>query len=327
MEDENNDFDLTGAVDSISSDLGLAGEAPAGDDSTDLGAPPPETSAPANVASTPAGPAPTPELPPAPRSWRKEAAETWAALPEQARNEVLKREEDILRGIEGYKATSAFGERMQAAIQPFQQYFQQVGVPPEQMFNSLMSAHMFLSNGAPEQKMAVFQKLAADYGIDLGQAQAAPAGAPDPQVQELRRAVQQLGGQLHGMTQAQHRAVFETNLKQVTEFSQHPDHPHFEEVADIIATMMEKGIAKNLQEAYDKAVWQHEGTRAKVIEKMMKDAETKRQQEAKDRTAAARRATSANIAARDRAGKPTAQLGTIDDTLAETLSDIKSRAA
>ena len=45
----------------------------------------------------------------APKTWRPEAAAKFATLPPEVQQEVLKREEDIFKGLEGYKADASIG--------------------------------------------------------------------------------------------------------------------------------------------------------------------------------------------------------------------------
>jgi hypothetical protein len=326
------ELNVESAVDSISADLGFAGDEapPSGESEPSAGPSPSPKSEPAAAASEPTKPAATsaPANPPSPvpKSWRTEAGAHWESLPEPVRQEVLKREEDILRGIEEYKGKAQLSERFQRALTPFQQFLMETNTAPEQAVQAMMAAHMFMAKGSPEQKIQAFQKLAGEYGVDLAQA-GFQQQAIDPEMNSLRQQVQQLTGQLNQLTQGQHQALLERNLKAIEAFEKSPDHPFFGEVAQEITLLLERGVAKDLQDAYDKAVWQNPVIRAKVIEKQQAEAAAKAAAADKERAEAARKASAANVKTIERGGRPTAALGSIDDTLSETYREISSRAA
>ena len=332
MPDEELNIDIGSAVDSISESLGFTEDAPVEDsgEAPASSSPPDTAAADAPVGASvnpPASETPAPAaIPPLPKSWRKEAGEHWEKLPELVRQEVLKREEDILRGLEEYKGRAAVGERFGKVLQPFAPYLQQTGVPPEQAIQTMLASHIYLSQGNAAQKIQAIQKLASEYGIDLAQA-GYNQPAIDPEIQQLRQTVQSLSGQLNGLTHSQQQAKLNENMQVVNAFAASPDNPFFEEVAGEVVALIESGVAKDLKSAYDKAIWQNPVTRAKMIEREKAAEKAKADVAAKERAEAARKASAANVRTMERSGKPTAPLGSMDDTLAETFREIQSRAA
>lgn len=261
-----------------------------------------------------------------PKTWRKEAAATWAALPPEAKAEILKREEDIFKGIEAYKADAGFGKSLKGVMAPYMPILQQYNIDPVAQVQQLMNAHHTLALGSPQQKAALFQQLARDYQIDLSQLQA-PGEAPyiDPAVKDLQTQLQAVKSQLSSAEQARLNETKQTLEKQIDAFAQDPANAHFNEVANDMAVLLEKGVCKTLPEAYERAVWMNPAVRAKEVARQQAEASKKAADEAATKAAAARKATGANVRTSAKSGSAAAPLGSIDDTLAEALAAIKAR--
>ena len=328
------DFDLAGAGDTISADLfGTSG----GDDNggnaddvnlddtggTDAGtaaAIPPAAGTPAAKEGETGTPAASTLQPP--KTWRPEAAAKFATLPPEVQQEVLKREEDIFKGLESYKADASIGKALKGVVQPYLQMFQSQGIDPMQQVSGLMRAHVALATGTPEQKQQFFQHLAKEYGVDLG----TEAPYVDPQVAGLQKQLSDLQSRLHGREQHEANEARSKLQAEIDSFASDPAHQYFDEVANDIAGLLRSGAAKDLKDAYDKAIWANPITRAKEQARLTADAETKAKAEAAERAKQARKATGANVKSSAKAASGTAPLGSIDDTLNAALATIKSRA-
>lgn len=327
------DFDLAGAGDTISADLfGTSG----GDDNggnaddvnlddnggTDAGtaaATPPAAGTPSakEGASAPAASTLQP-----PKTWRPEAAAKFAALPPEVQQEVLKREEDIFKGLESYKADASIGKAFKGVVQPYLQVFQSQGIDPMQQVSGLMRAHVALATGTPEQKQQFFQHLAKEYGVDLD----TEPPYVDPQVAGLQKQLSDLQSRLNGREQHEANEARSKLQAEIDSFASDPAHQYFDEVANDMAGLLRSGAAKDLKDAYDKAIWANPITRAKEQARLTADAEAKAKAEAAERAKQARKATGANVKSSAKAASGTAPLGSIDDTLNAALANIKSRA-
>jgi hypothetical protein len=113
-----------------------------------------------------------------PSSWKKDAAAEFDKLPAHVQDEILRRETDFHRGIEGFKTHADLGKSMERAIQPYMQTIQSLGVSPDAAVGKHLQADHILRTSAPDQKAAYLSQLAQEYGIDLGQAQAMPQKHP-----------------------------------------------------------------------------------------------------------------------------------------------------
>lgn len=258
----------------------------------------------------------------APKTWRPEAAAKFAALPPEVQQEVLKREEDIFKGLEGYKADASIGKALKGVVQPYMHIFQAQGVDPIRQVSGLMRAHVALATGTPEQKQQFFQHLAKEYGVDLSD----EAPYVDPQVAGLQKQLSDLQSRLNGREQQEADKARTALQAEIDTFASDPAHQYFDEVANDIAGLLRSGAAKDLKDAYEKAIWANPITRAKEQARLTADAETKAKAEAAEKAKQARKATGANVKSSAKAASGTAPLGSIDDTLNAALANIKSRA-
>lgn len=336
MED---DFDVGAAVDEIGSGLGFdESPAPKEDDDVVLEV----TAKDVTEASTPA-PAAASETPletptdgtastlasvdEPPKTWRKEASATWAALPSEAKSEILKREADIFKGIESYKVDATFGKSMKAAVQPYEEIMRANGLEPVATVQGMLRGHHTLATGTPEQKTALFRQMAKDYRIDLASLSETSGEPPyiDPSVAALQNELRGVQSQLAEVNQRRMQEVRNSISSEIDNFAKNPANPYFDEVAAEVATLLQKGVAGTLQEAYEKAVWLNPATRAKEAARTTAEATAKAQQELREREAKARKATAANVKASAKSGSATTPLGSLDDTLEAALSKIKAR--
>ena len=329
------DFDLAGAGDTISADLfGTSGGGDNGDNAddvsldddggTDVGtaaATPPAAGTPQAKEGEGATPPTASTLQP-PKTWRPEAAAKFATLPPEVQQEILKREEDIFKGLESYKADASIGKALKGIVQPYMQVFQAQGIDPLQQVSGLMRAHVALSTGTPEQKQQFFQHLAKEYGVELGM----EAPYIDPQVAGLQKQLAELQSRLNGREQQEIAEARSKLQAEIDAFASDPAHQYFDEVANDIAGLLRSGAAKDLKDAYDKAIWANPITRAKEQARLTAEAEAKAKAEAAERAKQARKATGANVKSSAKAASGTAPLGSIDDTLNAALANIKSRA-
>lgn len=335
-------FDMNTAADAVGSGLGLddGDSTDAGDDlgstlsdisgDDDSGGAPAstatdqETETSAEGAETDTATTPAPDA--APKTWRKEAAATWTTLPPEVKAEVLKREEDMFRGLEGYKADAGFGKSVKSIMDPYMPLMRQHGIDPVGQLQNLMNAHYTLATGSPEQKGKLFAQLANDYQITLPQGQSEDPPYIDPAVAALQTELQGVKSQLSNV-EAQRLTTAKADANaQIEKFASDPANTHFDAVASDMAALLEKGICKTLPEAYERAIWSNPAVRALEISRQQAESVKKTAAEAASRAEAAKKATAANVRTSAKSGSAAAPLGSIDDTLAETLAAIKSRA-
>lgn len=318
-------MDMDAAVDQIANGLGIETDAP----ETEVVAETPE--APALDTPPEAAEAAAPEVTtrPVPRSWAKEYHEHWAKLDPKVQEYVELREKQMLDGLEQYKGDSSFGKALREATTPYKALLTAQGVDEVKATQALLNAHYKLSTLQGNQKLAFFAQVAQTYGIQIpGLHQ--PQQQVDPAVREAQERLARLEGKLTEREQRAYQEAQTRTTAEVSAFAEAKDekgnlkHPYFEEVADDIITFINAGMS--LEDSYDRAVHANPATRAKEIARLKTEAEAAFKQRAKQEGTAARQASSSNVKSRDTRGAPTEPLGKMDDTLKETLRDIRSRA-
>jgi len=264
-----------------------------------------------------------------PKTWRPEAAAEFAKLPPVVQAEVLKREEDMFRGLEQYRGAATFGQTVHKTLQPYLPILQQYRIDPVQQIAGLMQSHHTLALGTPEQKANLMLRIVKDYGVDLQQLVqlADPNNAPyvDPTVQNLTQTVQTLQSELARQNAQRLEATRATLSSQIDAFAKDSKNVYFGEVANDMAALIEGGVCKTLEEAYEKAVWTNPSTRQREATRIAVEKAEEARKAAAAKAASARKATSANVKSTAKSGSATAPVGSIEDTLRETMEAIKAR--
>lgn len=204
----------------------------------------------------------------APSSWKKEAAAEFDKLPPHVQDEVLRRETDFHKGIEGFKSHADLGRTIERTLQPYMQTIQQLGVTPDVAISSLLKADAGLRHGTPEQKAAHLAGLAQTYGIDIGQVAQVPQ--KDPYTFQLEQRLQQLQQQQEQFQQSQQEQQREALNSELQAFAATAE--HFEAVKEDMAALLQAGRATDLKDAYDKAVYANPQTRQTLLEQQKSEA-------------------------------------------------------
>lgn len=334
------DDGLTSALDDISSELFGQGSEEDGDEADDLSgegepAPVEAKEPPASVPEAEAAAAPpqddnTAEVQEtgAPKTWTKDALAEWATVPPRVQQEILKREEDYFRGISQYKDKAEVGQRYDAVVEPYRPILASENIDPVQLFQSFAANHYLLTRGTPEQKLQLATSMIMGYGIDF-QALAEHIGSQgldnlDPEIVALRREIDELKQGQTARQQQEYQQAENSVLAEVQAFAADPAHPYFNELVDDIHKLMNSGLAPDLQTAYDKAVFANPTTREKEIARLtagqppLPDPE----KTLKDKIA---RATAADVTTTPTSRNGTVPVGSMDDTLTQTLASIQNR--
>lgn len=229
-------------------------------------------------------PAPVAEPPPerkAPSSWKPEAQSAFlkadrgeALTPEEVKlltAEAERREGDFHKGVADFKSHADRARAYDQAVAPYQSTLKSLNVDAPTAISALLKADHILRNSDPATKSQYFGELARQYGIDLGQVQ--QPQQVDPQQQYLMQ-------QLHELRQTQQMWQNQVQEQQKAQAEQElssfaANAPHLEAVRADMATLLESGTAKSLQEAYDKAVWMNPGVRQSLIETERREAQRK----------------------------------------------------
>ena len=255
----------------------------------------------------------------APRTWRPEAAAHWNELPPQVQAEIQKREQDIFNGLNQYKQFANIGQRAFQAVKDVLPVLQQQGQDPYAFMRDMCEVHRLLSAGTPEQKARAFTALALHYGVATDQ-NGATSPLPD-QMEMMRQQIANLTNFQAQSMQQQQLAQQQYCSQQIEAMAADKENaPYFDEAVPMMTELINKGLANDLKEAYNNAIWLVPSIRAKLqatTSQAMAEAGAAK-------VAAAGKMAAANVKGSQRAGSETT-MGSMDDTLWEALRDIKSR--
>lgn len=224
----------------------------------------------------------------APSGWAPKFREQWSGLPKEIREEILRREEASVRGVRQLQEESSYLKDFANPLVPFIKEASSAGIHPGEYIASVMQAEHILRTGDVESKFATLLDIADKYGVplrktleSLGEDIAASLPAQKQQVslppeiqrelEESRRFRQQFGQQQETEAMAELRQFAAEN-----EF--------FEDVHLEMADIMERGGAKTLKEAYERAIWSNPMTREVLLSRQM---EERKKEELKNKQAKA----------------------------------------
>jgi hypothetical protein len=232
-----------------------------------------------------------------PSTWKKEYVQIWDKMEkgEQISKEDFtkfaeyanQRESEYKKGVSTYKAEADRARAYENAIAPYADNLQRRGIQPTQYIENLVRAEQILTNAPYEQKVQVFQKLAADYGIQLNGGQVTQL---DPYTQQLMNQLNMVNQEVSSI---KGRFAQEENQRLMNEIQKYQsdtaNYPHFDVVREEMAQLLELGKAQDLETAYKKAVRMNDEVWSLEQDRLLKDAKQqaiKAQQVAKAKAAA-----------------------------------------
>jgi hypothetical protein len=250
----------------------------------------------------------------APSSWAKDKHETWNGIPDDAKEYIELREQQMLDGIQQYRDGFQYAQYIDQAISPYREVIQASGGDEATAIINLFEHHKAITEGSLEKRQQAF----IDIGIATGLIPRENAQKVDPMVSQLQQEINAIK-QKEQQRQAQHESrVRQETLLHVEQFSK--DKPDFHELSDSIAEFIK--IGHTLESAYEQAKWANPNTRSAEIERINAERTAKHQQEA----IKAKKSSAINIKPSMSQGKPNSPVGTWDDTMQETLARLKQKA-
>lgn len=200
-----------------------------------------------------------------PKTWSADAKAEWSNLSPAVQQAVLKREQEMDSGGRQWSEQRATYEQALAPLSDFAQRYQ---IDPPQALNRLLEWQGALET---DPANAIIQ-LARVSGVDLV---ALVNGSPQPQAQQqqfnpdlIYNGVNQLIAQ-----QFQKRDEDQAVNSQIQSFASERDaagqlkHPHFDNkaVKERMGALLEKGLAADLDDAYQQSIWAMSDIRSSLM--------------------------------------------------------------
>lgn len=197
----------------------------------------------------------------APKSYKKEYAETFKTLSPEWRKYLHERESDVEKGFSRLNNQLGSYKFLNDAFTQRQQRLSGYGINKQQdWIEQLIKVEDALEN----DPAATIKALAEAYGTDT--AGTAPADNPQylGKIKQLEQNISSLQQYVNQSQQQQAQKAFESFIGAKDENGA-SRHPYFEEVREGMSALLSQGGAKDLEEAYEKAVWLNPEVREKVI--------------------------------------------------------------
>ena len=312
-------FDFEAAADTIGKDLGFSHQdQEPGDQEATLDVATEATTEPAALTAK----ADVPVARQAPKTWPKEMHAHWEKTPKEVQDYWDTREKQMLDGITSYKEAATFGKTIHDAVAPYQEDFAFNKVDAPTGIKFLLEANRKLTTGPMEARQAAYAELGQRLGFN-GTAQGESAQSIDPHIHRLQQELASIKSGLTAQQQASYQDAKAKTAQEVEAFAADPTHGYFDECADHIVRLIQAGYS--LQESYETAVMANPVTKAKEIARIQTDYEAKLRENARLAALPKKKAASVNVRGADTRRGPTDPLGSMEDTIRETLASQKNR--
>lgn len=229
-----------------------------------------------------------------PVSFSAQAKAKWAETPKEIQQELAKREQDFHKELTKHDEERNFGRTVEKIVTPYMAQIKAEGATAPQAIENLLNMAHVLRVGSPQQKSDLLLRTAQTFGVDLRQALQVQQTQPQlpPQVQNALQEVQSIRQQMEQEKALKKQQEDSEIQSAISAFSADPKNVHFETVKAHMAALLKGGIAKDLQDAYEQAVYANPHTRPALLEQQQSASNEKRVAEQKARAEAARKAGS-----------------------------------
>lgn len=228
-----------------------------------------------------------------PKSFRPELAQDWSKLPRQLQEQLAKREDDYHKELTKHDEERVLGRQINQIITPYMAQIRAEGADAPRAIQELLNTSHILRTATPQQKGELLWRTAQTFGADMRQGLQQQTQNPvNPMLQGLQQQVQSLQQKIEQEATLKKQQEDEVIQSQIKTFSADPKNAHFEDVKAHMASLLKSGLAKDLQDAYEQAVYANPHTRSTLLQQNSQSAEEKRVAEKKAKADAAKKAGS-----------------------------------
>lgn len=226
-----------------------------------------------------------------PKSFGTGVQAKWKELPREIQQELSKREDDVHKALAAQDEDRIFGKQVRETAHPYMALIRAERGDVNRAWTEFLNTAYLLRTESPQKKGQLIMQLAQEFGADLRGATQAQAPV-DPRFNQVLQEVQSLKSTLQQQQEFKKQTEDNELKRQIDTFAADPEHSHFETVKAHMAALLKGGIAKDLQDAYEQAVYANPQTRSTLLEQQHTQAQEKRVAEQKARADAARKAGS-----------------------------------
>jgi hypothetical protein len=206
----------------------------------------------------------------APQAWKPEAREFWKDIPQAARSEIVRHEQQVQQTLRETAQVRQFADAVQKAVDPYRGTIEAEGSNVVAAIGSLMQTAQALRTAPPAHKAQMVANMVKQFGIDVGQLDQALSGQvvaqERPEVAAMREQYEREFAPLRQMqqqlAQQQQMAAQERDRQanaEIAEFSRKAefmdDVRHL--MADLIDVRERNNLPYTLEDVYNAACQAH----------------------------------------------------------------------
>lgn len=227
-----------------------------------------------------------------PVGWKAQARESWKELPKAAKEEILRRENEINKYHNETAEIRKVGESFQKVIRPFEPMIASQNSDPITAVKNLMTTAAGLTLGSAVQKAQIVSNIISQYGVDIDQLDQVLAGKDPKEIDPNSHIAQLIDQKLTPINQflTQQRQQTEqlsqqTRTEAQTEVQNFASTHEFyedvrEDMADLFDLANKRGKSLTLEEAYNRAVALNTDVQAVVKARSAKELAAKKKKAA-----------------------------------------------
>lgn len=216
--------------------------------------------------ASPQSPAPTQGQTVAPPpGWSPAAKVEFEKLPQAVKEAVAKREEEINAGfakLMDYKGLDQFVDMAKQHNTTLPEVLQRYQAAEHRLQTNPEEGILWLMQNYRVNPVEYAQKILRHFGGQQQQGQPQPGYQPPAPYDPLMQQVSTLTQYIQNMEARQQEERINTLIG---DFASKPEHRFWQNVEEEMAVLIETGRAKNLDEAYQQAIWLNPETRAILI--------------------------------------------------------------
>lgn len=236
----------------------------------------------------------------APIGWDNQMRTEFEKLPPAVQAYVSKRENDAHQKISAQDEERLLGKKVNEMATPYLPTIRAEGATVEKAFSDYLQTAHVLRSGTPHQKAQSIAAVMNQFRVDpntllsiLQGGNVVPGNVPqqamhNPVVDSLQQRLDRIEADRQAEIQQRQTQEQRSLEGQVSDFATKPGHEHFETVRELMGKLIEAGIANDLDDAYDKAIYATPEIRSTLVSANTQQEQAKRVAEANAKASAAK---------------------------------------
>lgn len=214
----------------------------------------------------------------APKSYKKEYVEQFKTLTPEWRKYLTEREKEIERGFSDFGNKLNGYKWLDGVLSPRQERLAKAGfAKPQDWIETLAK----VDDALAQDPQGTLKMLAEAYGVRLTD-ENNNIEQNNPLLQKISRLEQNFSS-LNGLISSQRQAEASqtiSNFIEAKDENGNPKHPHFDAVKSVMGQLLNSRMAKDIDDAYAKAVWMVPEVQEKMISSRQDEVLKKKVEEA-----------------------------------------------